>query len=363
MMISQIFQSAVQGVHRFLAFAGLTIAASLVLNLGSVLLAFSKVPYQEILVLNLVVFAFGAVAFFLVARKAIPELTAGGLLQGAVKKVGRFAASIFVYQSITSVFYLFERSFILRRFGADALTYYTVPFMFGLYLHGLILSFAQAAIPRLNETIGRPNDLKSIYESFTKIGIALALFLSLMFYFLGDIFLTLWLGPDFAAHAYYLLVLHCAAYAMLAVSVGCWILAEASHRPGMNAFSSVTTVLVGIAFMILLSAKYGLNGIAAGRIVGAAAVLPLIFILERKVFGRVLTGFWWAVVGSLSVSTVVAFALFFLLFANASPTWPVFILAGAILTGAFWAPLFLTRYLNFRDLRSQFTARFESAEI
>jgi O-antigen/teichoic acid export membrane protein len=363
MMISQVFQSAVQGVHRFLAFAVLTIAASLVLNLGSVLFAIAKVPYQQILILNLAIFALGGVGFFLFARKAIPELTTGKLVRVSFNRVGRFAASIFVYQSITSIFYLFERSFIFRRFGADALTYYTVPFMFGLYLHGLILSFAQAAIPKLNEKIGRPEELRNIYESFTKIAVALALFLSLMFFFLGDTFLTLWLGAEFSANAYRLMVLHGAAFATIAVSIGCWILAEASHRPFMNAFSSVATVVVGIVSMIVLSQNYGLDGIAAGRVVGAAVVFPLIFILERKVFGSVLGRFWLVAVGSLAVSTATISGMFYLVFGGMDNSWPMFILAGTVLTGAFWTPLLISGYLNFGELRSSFANRFGTVEI
>jgi O-antigen/teichoic acid export membrane protein len=358
MMLSQIFQSALQGIHRFRTFAALTVAASFLLNFGSIILAVNNVSYSNIFIWNLIVTTVVGAAFVAFARKQIPELKFTLSFDGTtIKKVGRFASSIFVYQTITSVFYLFERAYILRNYGAEALTYYTVPLMLGIYLHGFIFSFSQVAVPKLNERILNCRELTETYRTVTKIAVSISVFIVLMYFSVGKEFLGLWLGNDFASGSYQLLVIHGFAFAATAVSIACWILSEAAHRPGINAISSTVTSLVGISSILLLVSPYRIETVAAGRLIGAAAVIPIIFIVERIVFGSVMWRFWIEIVNRIAISCIVVLITYYSFGTGHAVSWVVFLITTVMFTGIFWAVLYLSGYFARNEIASAFAER------
>ena len=352
-IISQMFQSAAQGLQLFRGVSLITITIALALNIGSITIAVEGYRYTYILIWNLFVVVAALAAYFVFVKKYLPELKFRGRTNSeVVRKVGRFAVSIFIYQTITSILYIFERAFVLRNFGSEALTYYTVPLMFGLYLHAFIVSFSQAMAPKLNQMLDRRDELLDFYKFSTKIVLAVTVLIASGYFVLGHEFLTLWLGEDFGVRSYSLLFLHGVAFSMIAVSINCWMLAEASHRPGMNAVSSSVTCIVGILVIVMLSSSFGLDGVALGRLVGAVAVLPLIPYLEARLFGSPLISFWLvnlcklvaAAMAAIVVSTVTSKVI-------NHHSWGGMIMFVTILTVIYLAILILLRYFSRVELK------------
>ncbi|MGH9948364.1 MAG: oligosaccharide flippase family protein, partial [Pyrinomonadaceae bacterium] len=135
LMLSQVFQSATQGLHRFRAFAIITLSAAIFLNAGVIVLVLSGYDIAALFWWNLAVTAIAAVVFALFVLPRVPEFRPMMPDSAAFAKVLRFASSIFIYQSIYSVFCIFERILVVRKFGAEAMTFYAVPLMLGIYLH------------------------------------------------------------------------------------------------------------------------------------------------------------------------------------------------------------------------------------
>jgi O-antigen/teichoic acid export membrane protein len=357
MMVNQLFQSALQGVHRFRVYALITIAASFMLNLGAVFLSVSGFPYFDILIWNLCATVCTGLAFFVFAKQSVPELRIRFNAKFAVlRKVGAFAFSIFVYQTITSVFYLFERSYVLRNYGAETLTYYTVPLMLGFYLHGVVLAISHVTVPKFNERIFELTALSAVYSTLTKIVAAVATLMTLMCYCLGDDLLHLWLGEEFAARSSALLLTDVVAFALIAIVIPSWILSESARRPGMNASSPLVTSLVGIAGVVVFEAKYGPQGVAFGRLAGAAASLPLIFIAERLVFGRVMWRTWRDLSLKISPAAVIAILLHYGLLSRLGVSWPLFLMSALLLTLVFCGVLWLLKYFDPGELASAFAS-------
>lgn len=352
MMVSQVFQSAAQGMRLFRPSSLVAIAGAVALNAGSILLAINGASYSKIFLWNLIVAVVGAVAFYLYVKPQLPELSRVSRPDSdSFKKVGRFALSIFLYQTSTSILFIFERAFVLRIFGSEALTYYTVPLMLGVYLHALVVSFSQVAVPTLNQKLADPKEIVSFYQISTKIVLAVASLVATGYFVLGRTFLSLWLGSDFASNSFSLLGIHGIAFALIAVSVNCWILAEAAHKAGINAFSSITTCVLGVVFMLLAANSYGLDGIAMGRVFGAMAVLPLIPIVEAKVFGSPMIGFWARTAAKLIVSIIASTALCHLLMLYSNESWISFLFAGFVLLIAYAAALAATGFLSITEIR------------
>ena len=352
MMTSQFFQSAAQGLQLFRGSSLITIIVATALNCGSIFLATGGFPYSQIFIWNLIVVATALAAYGLFVKKYLPELRLlFGVEADVLKKVGRFAASIFVYQTITSVLFIFERAFVLRNFGSEAVTYYTVPLMLGVYLHALIVSFSQVVVPKLNERLGDSKELAEFYKLSTKIVLSLTVLIFAGYCALGRMFLTLWLSEDFGKSSFSFLVLHGAAFGVLAVSVNCWILAEASHRPGMNALSSSVTSVLGVVTILLVSVSWGLEGVASGRLIGAVAVLPLIPYLEAKVFGSPMISFWLVNLGKVTLSFLCAYVVGVYVGEVLPESWLSFVVSTVLLTFVFVSGLILLRFFSLVELK------------
>lgn len=355
-MVSQLFQSTLQGIHRFRVYALVTVGASLLLNLGSALLAANGFPYRDIVLLNFAVTAAAAVTFFVFAKAGVPELGLElRIATPALRKVGRFAASIFVYQTVTSIFYLFERSYVLRNFGPEELAYYTIPLMLGIYLHGVILAVSQVTVPKFNERLNDIKSLTAIYITLTKIVAAASVFLALFYYLLGAEILYLWLGTDFAARSFHLLVIDGISFSLIAMLIPAWIISEAAQRPGINASSPLVTYLVGMVAIVLLGAVYGIEGAAAGRLVGAMAALPIIAIVERMVFRQIFWKEWTAIASRILAAACLMSLVALLLDTFHYVSWPGFIVKSCVLVLGFWGTLIVLRYTDRAELRAAFS--------
>ena len=357
MMLSQLFQSALQGIHRFRTFAAITIAASFLLNLGSVILAVNGFPYTNIFVLNLAVSAAAAAVFLILSIAEVPELMPRQAIEKeALKTVAAFAVSIFVYQSITSIFYLFERSYILRNYGPKVLTYYTIPLMLGIYLHGVVLAISQVTIPKFNERLHDFAGLLAIYQTLTKLVASGSIFLALIFYSFGQGLLELWLGKDFAERSARLLTIDSAAFALIALLIPAWILSESARRPGINAASPLVTYIVGIFAMLLIGPVYGIEGVALGRLVGAIAALPIIVIVERMVFERVFWRLWLSIGLRIAAASFVMLIVGKFIVSALGITWPGFVLGLLVTTLSFWGTLLLGGYIDRSEIIAAFAA-------
>ena len=352
MMVSQVLQSAAQGLHLFRGFSLITNLGALALNFGAVFLALSGVGYENLFLWNLAVAILTAAVFFFYVRPRLPELQFASFSASVLKSVATFAASIFIYQSITGLLYLFERAYIVRNLGSEALTYYVIPLMLGIYLHAMMASFAQAAIPTLNERINDKEQLAVFYRNATRVVTAASLLIATGYFSIGWAFLTLWLGDGFAVRSSNLLTIHGAAFTVIAFSMVCWILCEAMHKSHLNAISSTVTCVAGITFILLLAPRYNSEGIAAGRLIGAVLVLPLIFYVEKIVFGSPMTAFWisnltrLAAAASLASLSVLAISTIFPI------TWPVFILEGLMLIAVYLIILLLSGFTSLEEIKN-----------
>ncbi len=350
-MIGQIFQSAAQGIHRFQGFAVVTFAIALLLNLGSVALALAGFEYITLIVWNLVVAILSTAVFSAYVWPKIPEMKFTRFARDVLIKVWWFAASIAVYQIITSALLIFERAYVVREFGAEALTYYVVPLMLGMYLHALMVSFAQAAVPSLNELRNDNLRFLEFYKNATRVILAVSTLILIGYVCLGEAFLVVWLGPDFASRSFTLLVIHSVAFTLIAYSVTCWILVEAVDRPLINAASSLVSSISAIVLIVVFARYFGVEGVAYGRLAGAILVLPLIPIVEAIAFGKPLFGFWMLSGLRLLFAAGCAFIVSYGITSLRIGGWPLLLADGLAIVIAYSLSLMFTRFFSFSELK------------
>jgi O-antigen/teichoic acid export membrane protein len=352
MINSQVFQFAAQGLHRFDLFAGLTIVGAVLSNAGNVILVLNGFGLDGLLLWNCVVtFAVGCL-FLAAAKPLIKEWRFTLRPDGAVLKAAAgYAGSIVVYQTLTSVLYAFERSIVVRRFGAESASYYVIPLMLATYLHAFLASFAQVLFPVVNELLTDRERLVTVYLRSSKIVFIVTIFFLATYLATGKSFLALWLGQDFAERSSSLLVILSLTYAINAISMIVWLLAEAFKAPAINAISSAIWAFAAMPMMFFVGTGLGLEGVAAGRLVGILLTVPLIFLIERRFLGSVFVGFWAGLVVRAALAAGGAASAEFLLLSVLGTSWPVLFLAAASGVLVFVALLMVGRLTSVEEIR------------
>ncbi|HVF30883.1 MAG TPA: hypothetical protein VNA22_07930, partial [Pyrinomonadaceae bacterium] len=138
-MLTQVFQFVLQGLHRFDNYAALTNLSGLLLGGGNILLVLNGAGVRGLLLWNLIVLSLIGFLFYIRSRHLLPSMHLfASVPSPMLKTVVRYAGSIVLYQIFAKVLLIFERAWVTRKFGSEGLTYYFVPMILAIYMHGFV---------------------------------------------------------------------------------------------------------------------------------------------------------------------------------------------------------------------------------
>lgn len=333
LMVSQVFQFSLQGLHRFDLFAIGTNAGALVSAIGSVWLVKSGYGVLALVVFNGITVLLTAAFFYIAVRPKLPEWKLSVRISRSIfSSVARYSGSIIIYQTLTSVLLLFERSWIVRKFGTETLSYYAIPMMLSVYMHSFVVSFSQVLFPVVNELLGDRESLIRLYKRATKLVLVITALILAGYIGSGENFLRLWISPEFAERSYDILVILGFTYGVNIMSIVVWLLAEAFKAPGLNALSSAIWAAAAIPLMVFFAGIWQSEGVALARFAGVILTVPLIFYIEKRFFGRAMWGFWAGVLVRIIPAGVAAAVIQRFVFGQIEPSWPGLIMG--ILAGS-----------------------------
>lgn len=347
-LVTHVFQSILQGVHRFGIVSVLTNVHWLILNVGNVVLVLNGYGIDAIFAWNLMATLLGAAASFLLVRIKEPELLPGvTVTRGAFNLVLSYGLSISSYQVFGIVLLLFERAWLVRKFGGEESAYYLLPLTLALYLHSFVAAMSLALFPVVNELLADKQRLVDLYKKATKVAVAITVFAVATMASIGRPFFLLWVGADFAENAYVNLVFHFLTFGLLAIMIIIWQINEAHRAARLNAIQVFFWAALAIPLMILVSGDWRSEGVAAARFIALAVTIPMVFYSEHRFFGGAFWGFWGSIslrIGAAVFALVVVERVTIVLF---EPSWPSLIMSfgsGALVFGGILlATGFITR--------------------
>lgn len=327
--LNQTLSFVLQGIQRFDRYFLLTNLYSGLLNVGIVALLLSGYGMVAILLWTVVsAVVVTALALYWVKR-LLPEYEFSFTVSRENRLlVARYALSIIAHQVFGNILLLFERAWIVRQFGPEALTIYVVPMTLAMYIHLFASSLVAGIFPALNELAQDPAKLMDLYRKASKVILALAVFGVVSVAAGRDLFLKLWLGDALAGQMSHLLLIHSITFAVLAVNTTAWLTAETFRRPGINSFGTFLWMLVSLPLMLALSFDYQSTGVAYARLVGVLVFIPIIFYIEKRFLDGINWNFWLRAAGMLSVAGLIAFGTESLIL-SMSGTWLIFMMANA----------------------------------
>jgi len=354
-LISQIFQYILQGLKHFGTFLLLTNLNGVVLGVGNIVIVLSGGGIIALLVWNVAVVSVIGVLFYISARRGLPGLTLTLRIgRETARSVMTYGASIILYQISANVLFIFERTLIVRKFGAEALAFYAVPMMLAIYLHSFVGSFAVVLFPAVNELLSDQGRQIELYQKASKIILAIVVFVVSTFLCIGYPGLQVWINLEFAENSYALLVIHSLTFGMIALSVVVWQIAEGFGHPRINAFISAISLVIAVPLMLFASDQYGPEGVAVSRLMGAVLSLPMIFYIERRFLGRVFWRFWAAILVRVCFAAAASSLIETLIVRSFEPSWAMLAAAGACGIATYGLVLFLTGYFT-KEEQKMFT--------
>lgn len=348
-MLGQVYSAILQALHRFDWYSGIFTAGNFLQIAGNIFLAYFGYGFVALIIWNTINTLLTTAIFFTAARKILPETTAKfSFDRQMLKTVAFFSASVTLYQLFGNILLIFERSWITRTLGSEALTYYSLPMNLAIYIHVFITSITFIIFPLTSELYaqGALERLENLYRRATKIIFALVFLAVTVLVFAARSFLTAWIGADFADQAAVVFSIHIVVFGVLAAQIVWWQTAEGTGNPFFNALGSIIWLAVSIPLIILWTENYGIQGTAAARLAGLLPMTLLVFAVEKKVFGAARISFWLPSIMKLAFSAIIAGVGEYLWFQKFSGTFALTF--GGVLCGAslFTASLWLTKYLS-----------------
>jgi O-antigen/teichoic acid export membrane protein len=185
-----------------------------------------------------------------------------------VRRVLRFGAWQWLQTAGTVFFSAADQLLVGGLLGGAALSRYSVCLQIGQYVHMLPSAMMQVIFPRLSalgEKIdsGRGNEILRLTTTLA-VGISLALGLPIIL--MSRVILTLWIGADFAAANYLLLIVLVIVHITLAFNIAPYFVLLASGRP---ARSATLVLIAGMAQFVfaIAAAPFGILAVACNRFV------------------------------------------------------------------------------------------------
>lgn len=327
-VVGQVFQFVLQGLNRFDKYLLLANISSVSFSLGSIAIVQLGYGTVALLAWNLITWLIVCVLSYVSAKRLLTEMRFSFRIPREIWRiVAAYAVSIIAFQIFGNVLLIFERGWLLRHFGGEAVTNYTLPMALAMYLHLFTASLVLAMFPAINELLNQPEKLRELYQKTTKLVLTLLAFAVLSMIVCGKLFLGLWLKDNFAEPSYLLLVIHTITFAILALNTIAWQVADSFRAAFLNAIATGMWMAIGIGLMIILSNSWQSNGVAVARLAGVLVFIPLIFYIEKRFIGGIFWRFWASVTSRIVFATIPATLAQWALVSILGNSWLTFIAA------------------------------------
>lgn len=305
--INQVFSAILQGLHRFDVYSIIFTGYNFCLVTGNLLLAVKGYGLLALLVWNLIIMILSCSAFYMSAKRLLPEFRFSfSLKKDALKSVLNYSWGVIGYQILANALLLFERSWITRKLGSENLTFYVVPMTLALYIHSFISSLTMTIFPLASELSSDREKLLRLYRHASKVVLLLAAFPMATLIVQSKSFLTLWIGADFAEQSGDLLIIHTITFGLTAITIVTWSMTEGLGYPNYNCLVFAICLIISLSGMFWLTETYGNIGVAISRLAGFGTIFFSIFYVEKWFFGSVQLKFWIRNAGIVSVSALAA---------------------------------------------------------
>lgn len=309
MIIGQVFIAVVQATHRFDIYSLITTITGSLLITGNVFLVWKNFGFISLVVWNAITLLFSGITFFVFAKKLEPatKITFGFDKEMFFTSL-KYGLSIAGHQIFANIQLLYERMLITRITGADKLTNYVVPMTMSIYILVFMSSLTLNLMPVISEYFAknRIEELEVIYRRLTKFVCTIVVFICIALAVGSYSLLTNWIDETFAAASYEVFIFQLATFGLLACMVISWQFIEGFGLPVYNTVAGFSWLLISIPLMLIFTKSYGIWGTALARLVAEITIPVSIMLVEKKIFGKILSDLWLKIIGVVGIAALIS---------------------------------------------------------
>ncbi|MBP7526979.1 MAG: polysaccharide biosynthesis C-terminal domain-containing protein [Syntrophorhabdaceae bacterium] len=264
------FTGYMRGMQRYDHVAGISLAMLFVRSIIIILLVLSGYRLIAIALVHLVTTIGGGILRAVYVFRANPDLQLRPALitRDKLAMVSRYSFLMFLYFVATNLIFSTGSLVIGYFLTAAAITFYAIPQRLVDELRVVIMSTGvlQPAVSHLNAQ-GRDGQVQRLLVNGTKYSMMIVLPIAVSYLMVGDIFISLWMGPRYAAACYgVLVILTCAVAANISQFTSTQILQGIARHSGIS-YIAVLEGAANVALSVALVRPYGIVGVAVGTLI------------------------------------------------------------------------------------------------
>jgi O-antigen/teichoic acid export membrane protein len=206
------------------------------------------------------------------------RLSLGFINRDTLAMVGRYSILLFVYYLASRLIFSVGNLIIGYYLAAAFITIYAIPHRLVDELRVVIFSTGvfQPAVSHLNAQ-GREDTVQRVLVNGTKYSMMVILPIAAAYIAIGDIFISLWIGPRYAQAGYPVLVILTLAVTANVTQYASTQTLQGIAKHGSLAYISIGEAAVNLVLSIILVRRHGIIGAAIGTLV-PMVIANLVFI-------------------------------------------------------------------------------------
>lgn len=270
--LTSVFSAIPKALQRYDIDTKIQITVWLLFNVCTVGLLYFGYGLKEVIITSLGFGMTRLAVYFLVFRRMLPGISLSPVFKSEVfKKVFSFSVYTAINGITGNLVFKVDKMIISGFLGTAAVTYYAIPFMMVQMGFGLVGSATQFIFPATSSlsSLGLREEVKGIYRKATRYSAVISAVFTVGFIVLGETFLTLWMGSDFARNAAGLIPIIAMVFFFASVSVPSF---HIYNGLGLSKINMVSSLVGSSAYLIA-----ALIFVPAFKLTGAA--LSFAFIL------------------------------------------------------------------------------------
>lgn len=281
-LYSNIFATVPQAAHRYdLVLVG-NLGTSLAPVLGATAVVLLQGGLWQAMVATLVLMAFGCV-FWLAVAVRLTRWSLSGMAMpssGSVHSLLRFARGSALGKLSYLVGYVLDRAYVGIALGVGVLPYYTVPTSLANRLLGLASSMTQVFLPAASSMAGEAERERLIRATIraSRLTVAVNALVISVGLSVGDTFLRLWVGEEFALLGWPVLVLTLVTHYLTILTMVPTRASEALGLPHVGGAFSLVQAFGNVVLLFVLTPRFGITGAALAFLIPSLLMVPLFLI-------------------------------------------------------------------------------------
>lgn len=211
-----------------------------------------------------------------------------------LKRVGSYAAPIFVVMVATVLFWRLDNVLIGATLGAGAVAIYTVGVLFNKYFMSFATALSRVMTPEIIRRIDQGADAKVLTDLMIRISRIQAMFLLLILSGLiifGERFLVLWLGKEFAP-AYWIMLVILVPYTFELTGNARNIILQVKGLYWQRSGITLVMAILNIPLTLILMQTMGVLGAAISTGIAVLLNYVLISLLLKYRVGMEMGRYW-----------------------------------------------------------------------